>query len=363
SESDLDDAQVVRKQKKHKKKSKKGDNSDDESAKRKIKKKSKNRVETDTSSEESDTELDSSDDMSRKKKRRPALRSAPKLTFDGKGDWDVFEEKFQDYAEQMDWTPRECKSCLKWCLQGKASKFLKSLLKTNKDISYKKMLKKLGDRFGDDDISTAVYARFNRAIQKKNESVEDWADRVQELAAKAFNTLPDEYCRSMAVDRFCQGMLDCEAGHNVNLQAPKTLEDAVKQVRLFQHIKESCYEKRRGRGRDVGVTAEDYNEVPEVCAVPEQSEMKALISEMAEQRKILEKLLVRDHPQQPPVQSTSEAQGRDPKREGRACFFCHRKGHVRRNCKKCQEELNKTGTSQGAMARTQKEEGPGKGQQ
>ena len=48
-----------------------------------------------------------------KKKRKWALQSAPKLSCDGKDDWDIFKDKFKDYAEQMDWPPSECKACLK----------------------------------------------------------------------------------------------------------------------------------------------------------------------------------------------------------------------------------------------------------
>ena len=85
------------------------------------------------------------------------------------------------------------------CLKGKASKFCSSLLKTNDDLTYKQLLRKLGDRFGDLNFGAAAHAQFNQAVQKKDESLEDWADRVQDLAAKAFKKLPDEYCCKQAV--------------------------------------------------------------------------------------------------------------------------------------------------------------------
>ena len=170
----------------------------------------------------SDSEEDIPKSVS-KKKKKPALRSAPKLSYDGNADWDIFKDKFQGYAEQMDWTPSECKACLKWCLTGTASKFCNSLLKTNKDLTYKKLLKKLGDRFGDDDLGATAHAQFNQAIQKKEETLEDWADRVQELAARAFKKLPDDYCNNQAVQMFCEGKLDSEAGHSVIMQDLTTL--------------------------------------------------------------------------------------------------------------------------------------------
>ena len=256
SDSDQSDSWVVKSRKgesKHatsdedtlrstrKKRSRKSSERLNSSSSRRHKKRSAKSIKWKTSSSEStDSKSDSSEDRHRKKKGKPALRSAPKISYDGKGDWEVFEEKFQDYAEQMDWTPRECLKCLKWCLTGTAAKFSKSLLKTHKDITFKK---KLGDRFGENDLSTAAFAQFNQAVQKRSETLEDWADRIRELAAKAFDDTPEKFSRKKPVDRFCQGMLDCQADRNVNLQAPTSLEDAVKQARLFQHVTDACFNK------------------------------------------------------------------------------------------------------------------------
>ena len=307
-----------------------------------------------------DSESDVSRSRSKRRRhRKSALQSAPKLSFEGKGteDWEVFRGKFQDYAEQMDWTPSECKACIKWCLKGKASKFCNSLLNTNEDLPYKSLMKKLEERFGDTDTRAAAQSLYNQATQTKDESLEDWADRVQELTAKAYKKLPEDYCRTQAVQKFCEGMVDSEAGHNVLMQEPQTLEQAVKRTRLFQHTKSACY-KSTGHNRLPRVTAEDYDEVPEVCPVGEQLSMNAVIKEMTEQRKILEKLLLQDTP--------TYRKQRDPAvpkdYSTWVCHACHELGHIRRDCPKRlnRQDLNAAGTSQGANARTQEREGPNK---
>ena len=104
---------------------------------------------------------------SKKKSKRSALQPAPKLFYDGKEEWEIFQDKFQDYAEQMDWSPTECKACLTWCLRGKGSKFCNALLGTHEDISCKRLLKKLADKFGDNDFRAAAVSKFNQAHQKK----------------------------------------------------------------------------------------------------------------------------------------------------------------------------------------------------
>ena len=150
------------------------------------------KVKASSSSEDTDTdcvsELDTPVAELKKRKRKPVLLCVPKLYYEGDDDWDIFQNKFQDYAEEMDWTPSECKACLKWCLRGKAAKFCSTLLKMNENLTYKQMLRKLGDRFGDLDLKVTVYSQFNHTNQKEEETLEDWPDRVRELAAEAFNS-------------------------------------------------------------------------------------------------------------------------------------------------------------------------------
>ena len=253
--------------------------------------------------------------------------SVPKLYYEGDDDWDIFQfqDKFQDYAEELDWTPSECKACLKWCLRGKAAKFCNSLLKVNEDLTYKQLLRKLGDRFGDLDLRAVAYSQFNHAYQGEEESLEDWADRVQELAAKAFKDLPNEYCCEQAVQRFCEGMTDGEAGQYVILREPTSLEEAIKRTRLFQYTKEACYRKGAKKSHESMQTVLDCEDTPEVCTVPEHKDLSAIFKKMEQQQKIIEE-------QQKLIDMLLLE--RKLKAEDRRCFFCHEVGHLKRDCKK-----------------------------
>ena len=342
-----------------------GTESDSDSRKkhsRKSKHKGHSRKQSSTSSSSLCTEYDSDSGIckvisKKKKKSTPAVKSAPKLSYDENEDWDIFQDKFSDCAEQMDWTPSECKACLKWCLRGKASMFCSSLLKTNEDLTYKQLLVRLSDRFGDVDSNAASRAKLDSASQKKDESLEDWVDRVQELAAKAFKKLPEAFCTEEAVQKFCEGIYDGEAGHNVIMQEPKTLEQAVKRDRLFQYTKLACTKQKTGRGHLTRVTAEDYEEVHEVCAVAEKSDMSSISKQMEIQTQLLIKLL----------SYRSRPKGSGPRQEPIddstiRCYHCHEQGHRIRNCeqhKQWLKDLNKPGASPGAATCTQKKGGPG----
>ena len=292
------------------------------------------KVKASLSSEDTDTDCVSKSDTPvaklKKSKRKPALSSVPKLYYEGDDDWDIFKNKFQDYAEEMDWTPSECKACLKWCLRGKAAKFCSTLLKINEDLTYKQLLRKLGDRFGDLDLKVAVYSQFNHANQKEEESLEDWADRVRELAAKAFKDLPNEYCCERAVQRFCEGMTDGEAGQYVFLGEPTSLEEAIKRTRLFQYTKKACHRKDVEKS-----TALDYDDTPEVCTVTEHRDLGASFKKMEQQQKIIEE-----------QQNLIEMLLLDRKLEveDHRCFFCREVGHLKRDCKKLLRQKSKKNT-------------------
>ena len=45
-------------------------------------------------------------------------------------------------------------------------------------------MKRLDDRFSDRDLPASTQLRFQQATQKKEESLEDWADRVLSYMAK-----------------------------------------------------------------------------------------------------------------------------------------------------------------------------------
>ena len=96
-------------------------------------------------------------------------------------------------------------------------------------------------------MAETAQARFQQATQASGESLEDWADRVLTLATKAFKTLPEHYSSKQAVVRFCEGLLDREAGLRVGMDKPANIEQAINSVRWYQHLQQSVYGKSSKR--------------------------------------------------------------------------------------------------------------------
>ena len=185
---------------------------------------------------------------SKKRSRTALLRLLPKnLSYDGKTNWLAFKQKFTRYATACEWTSEECLNCLCWCLTDKAADFYAILMERNEHLTYRRLMCRLEKRFGIKELAETAQARFRQATQASGESLEDWADRILTLATKAFKMLPEHYSSKQAVIRFCEGLLDREAGLRVGMDKPANMEQAINSIRWYQHLQQSVYGKSNKR--------------------------------------------------------------------------------------------------------------------
>lgn len=173
----------------------------------------------------------------------PKLPSAlPKsLIYDGTGNWQAFFTKFNRYSEAAGWGPRACKDQLCFCLTGKASEHYAMLLERDPDLSYYATVQKFEKRFGAHELQETVELQFSNAKQRYGEDLEDWTDRVLQLANKAFRDLPDEYVNRQMILRLCQGCLDKDAGQHAINARPRTIDDAIDKIRWYQHTSKAIF--------------------------------------------------------------------------------------------------------------------------
>ena len=273
-------------------------------------------------------------------RERLFLKDIPRgMSYDGKGTWQSFELKFLHYVEAMDWTPSQQKMALLHVLNGKALDFCARLMKCEPDITFRDLIVKLDRRFGAE-IPASAQAKFHTSMQTKGESVQDWADRVHQLSTDAFFYISEDYCNRQAIDRFCLGLLDVEAGHETYMQMFSSLEDAVNHVNLSLHSKRQMMHKRADPS--TRHAAENYDDsVAQVCAInrnaSQASDVTSLRREIEELRKDMRRMMSRG------------SRGRS----GRKCWKCGQVGHFQRSCPK--EPLNSRESSQRADTRLTRE--------
>ncbi|XP_013412724.1 uncharacterized protein LOC106175329 [Lingula anatina] len=262
---------------------------------------------------------------------RDPLRSLPKsLNYDGSSNWESFELKFTRFVQSHDWTEEERLDGLIWCLNGKALDFFR-LIHTQGVVSYLALLRRMKERFGDVDTPVSAQTRFQQASQLAGESLEEWADRVMTLGCKAFTRLPDEFVSRQNVYKFCQGLWDREAGQEVCLREPASIQDAIRLVRKFQQVHAAFGEKRDKKR----LLVRNDEQEPRVCAAAAPSASAPTSLDFTKALKELEERLTK---------SLQSGNGRRYPARNRtmACYNCGEVGHFRNNCPK--KALNKNGS-------------------
>jgi hypothetical protein len=180
------------------------------------------------------------EDVSRQK-----VKSIPRsLMYGGKSSWKAFYTKFSSYAEAQGWSTKECEDYLCWCLEDRASDYF-AILVEGEPLDYSQLVYKLEKRFGKKELPETAMIAFNNAKQTVEESLEDWSDSVLSLATTAFQGLPDDSMYSAAIVRFCQGILDKDAGQYAANLRLKSMEDAMDAVKWFKHNNLAIFGKSR----------------------------------------------------------------------------------------------------------------------
>ena len=151
---------------------------------------------------------------------------------------------FTKYAELSDWTAEECLDCLSWCLTEKAADFCATLKRT-KHLSYRKLLKRLDDRFGDREFDSFSSGAVSTGDPEERRIFGRLGGSSVDPIWQRFKELPEKYSNQQAVARFCQGLNDAEAGLCVCMRNPSSMGDALNEIKLYQHTKDAIYDHRK----------------------------------------------------------------------------------------------------------------------
>lgn len=89
------------------------------------------------------------------------------------------------------------------------------------------LMQKLQKRFGYKEIPETAQLKLSSLMQGTEERMEEWADRVFQLALRAYEGLPEHYMLNQAIKRICHGCKDKDAGQFAINQHPDNIEETI----------------------------------------------------------------------------------------------------------------------------------------
>lgn len=172
----------------------------------------------------------------------------PRLpTYNGQTAWSSFINAFEIHSESRNWGLDEMLYYVRLCLTGKALDYLVTMRSQGKCNTYEELIRVMGMRFDRRDDPTTKRAQFNNLVQKVDESIEEWSERVMTHAYEAFVGVNPAFVEEEIVRRFCSGTQDKEAAQFVLNNGVRTLEQALTMMRRFRENSITIFGQRRVR--------------------------------------------------------------------------------------------------------------------
>ena len=155
----------------------------------------------------------------------------PKMAiFDGKNGWRPYFVQFSHIANRYKWNNQQRLDKLIECLRDRALKFFTSRPKSIQE-DYSIVCKKMDERFGRKDLPHIVRRQLQDLRQLPDESLDEYAERAQELATDGYPESPDPFIQIVATDAFLKGLLNKKAALTAMDKEPENLDAALQFVK------------------------------------------------------------------------------------------------------------------------------------
>ena len=268
-------------------------------------------------------------------KRRKSPPPAKLPTFHGKAtdDWIAFRVQFERIAHTYEWSLQTRLDKLIESLRGKATSFYGRLRRRERE-DYKTLRDLLEKRYGHLDPPHTLRYQLQAIRQGTEEELDEFAERVQQLAYEAHPKAADRTINDASVDSFLRGCKDKRAALKAMDRDPTTLAKAITLVKAAIHSRRALF------GDTPKVRKVSFNETNargETSDSEGSSGRVGVSNTTHELRGAVEKLshMVENmsswaqNPPRPGVTSPRRSQSPADSR----CYRCGELGHFGRNCK------------------------------
>lgn len=166
-----------------------------------------------------------------KKNRQDNTGTCKLPVYTGTEKWQVWHSRLEAVASLYGWNEKQKLKQMLPRLQGAAAEYVYSQLKPTVLTDYQLLVKEMKSRFGIIETRKTYLTKFNRRVQNKGESPEDYAADLKRLYDKAHPDRDVNTKQEDLVSHFLMGLYDEQSRIHVELNKdPKTIEEAVLHV-------------------------------------------------------------------------------------------------------------------------------------
>ena len=180
---------------------------------------------------------------------------APRFTYDCRTDFRAFIIKFERAAQFGGWTEEMMLTKLVESLTGNANEcysWQTQQVQDDYELTKQQLMKMYGKKID----PKLERSELHFIIQKTDETIEQFGQRVREKATKAFGDFPAEVFDMAAREAFLSGCTETEAVRLAMMKDPQTLNEAIQETRnaVFNDI---LLKKRKSKLRRVAFSETD----------------------------------------------------------------------------------------------------------
>ena len=261
---------------------------------------------------------------SRPKEIKPA-------TFDGKSSWIDFRSHFDICAELNGWSEQEKGLHLAVSLRGSAQSILGNLHGDSKK-DFTSLCKALEERFAPANQTELYRAQLRERHQRATETIPELGQDIRRLTNLAYSSAPIEVRKTLAKEQFIDALVSSDMRLRIKQSRPKDLNEAICHAVELDAYNNA--EKRLHESTSFVRSAHIENSLRQVSSlVIMVSEMNKALTEL--QREVKDMKATRNTPL-----VTSDTRINAP-RSRVTCFFCKKEGHLKKQCRKFKQWLNK----------------------